>query len=115
MPERRKLPRKYLMYYTRVYDTGTSQLLGHLVDITPEGAMLVSEKPIPAGADYRLRMELTDDVADEPYLEFDARSLWCRPDVNPRFYSTGFQLPSITPQQAAAIQHIVDSYGFRDN
>ena len=115
MEDRRKLKRKSLMIYSRVFDLQTTKLVGHLVNITPEGAMLISETPVPGGQDYRLKMELSPDVADVPYLEFEARSLWCQPDVNPQFYNTGFRFLSIAPESIAIVQKIVEAYRFRDN
>ena len=115
MLERRRVKRKYLLFYTRIFDARTDQLLGHLIDITPRGAMVISERPLPAGAAYRLRLELSPELSAEPFIEFDARSVWCQPDINPRFYNTGFQVAGLTPDQVAIVQHIVDAYGFRDN
>jgi hypothetical protein len=115
MAERRKLPRKYLMYYTRVFVAGSDQLLGHLVDITPEGVMVMSEQPIPTGQTFRLKVELSPDVAEQPDMEFDATSLWCQPDVNPRFHNTGFQVHGLQPHELGIIERIVEFYGFRDN
>ena len=115
MPDRRKTKRKYLMVYTRVFDVHSGNLLGHLVDLTPAGAMLISERQLPAGQDIRLRMELSPEVSDQPYLELDARSLWCQQDVNPQFYNTGFNFLSIAPESIAIVERIVEAYGFRDN
>jgi len=103
------------MYYMRVYDAQTGDLVGNLVDITPRGAMLVSEAPIPTDTVFRLKMELSQDMADKPYLEFTAKSLWCQPDVAPRYYNIGFQLLDVAPQDVEIILRIVDTYGFRDN
>src|SRR5688572_1198956 len=108
MPDRRKTKRKYLMFYTRVFDVQTGELLGHLVDLTSQGAMLISEHPVPAGQDFRLKMELSPEVAAQPYLECDARSLWCQQDVNPQFYNTGFNFLSIAPESIAIVERIVE-------
>jgi hypothetical protein len=115
LDERRKLKRKYLMFYTRVFDVATGNLLGHLVDITPAGAMLISERALPVGDDFRLKMELSPEVARQADLEFDARSVWCQQDVNPQFYNTGFRLAAMTPESEAIVKRIVEVYGFRDN
>lgn len=116
MPEdRRKIKRRYLMYYSRVFDAHTQILLGHLVDITPLGAMLISEKPIETDIDFRLKMELSHDIADKRYLEFESKSLWCRRDIDPSFFNTGFELINVSAEDNAIIKRIVESYGFRDN
>lgn len=114
MKEKRKIKRRYLLYYMRVYDE-TRQQIGNLVDLTPKGAMLVSEHPLPIKTNYQLKLELSEDVADKPYLEFNARSLWCRPDVDPHFYNTGFRILDLSPEDVKIVNRIIEVYGFRDN
>jgi hypothetical protein len=46
MQEKRKLKRRHLIYYLRVFEKNTDTLLGYLVDITPEGIMIMSESPV---------------------------------------------------------------------
>lgn len=113
--DRRKIKRRYLMYYSRVFDAHTQSLLGHLVDITPLGAMVISEKSIETNVPFRLKLELSNDVSDKRYLEFESKSLWCRPDIDPSFYDTGFELINVSDEDKAVIERIVAAYGFRDN
>ncbi len=115
MEEKRKLKRRYLLYYTRVFDREHHNLVGHLADITTEGAMLISEQPLVTDQVYRFKLELSADVAEQPYLEFSARCLWSQPDLNPECYSSGFQLLDLSAEQVAIIERIVATYGFRDN
>jgi len=103
------------MFYSRVFNAQTRELVGHLVDITPQGAMLISEAPLPTNTMFQLKMELSEDIADKPYLEFGAKSLWCQQDIDPHFYNTGFQLLDVPSQDVEIIQRIVEAYGFRDN
>lgn len=114
MRERRRVQRKHLMYYTRIFNDDTGGLVGNLVDITPQGTMIISEMPIPVGKEFRFRMELSDDVADKPHLVFKAQSLWCQPDVVPRYHNTGFKLIDVAPGDVEIIQRIVEMYGFRN-
>ena len=115
MVEKRKTKRRYLLYYMRVYDATTRQQIGNLVDITPRGIMVVSEHPIPEGQTCRLRMELTNEVADKPFMEFSAHSKWCKPDVIPDMYNTGFKILNLAPEDAKIILRIIEEFGFRDN
>lgn len=114
MEERRKLKRRYIMFYSRVFDRKTGELLGYLADLTTEGAMLISEFPIKAGIRYRLRMDLPEDTFMKQDLSFEARSIWCKPDINPKFFVTGFQLIDLPPQDIDIIEQIIKDYGFRD-
>ena len=115
MKDQRKIDRRFLLYYMRVYDTATRQQIGNLVDITPRGIMVVSEHPLPEGQTTRLRMELTDEVADKPFMEFSAHSKWCEPDIIPNMYNTGFEILDITPEDSSIIHQIIEEFGFRDN
>ncbi len=115
MQNRRKTNRRYLLYFIRVYDAATRQQIGNLVDITPQGAMIVGQEPVPAGQTIRLRLELTADVADKPFMEFQSRSIWCHPDLEPSLHNTGFEILELTPEDAGIIQKIIATFGFRDN
>lgn len=115
MYERRKIPRKYMMYYTRIFRMPNGEFIGHLVDITKAGAMLISESPIAVNHTFQLKMELSPDVSDRPFMLFQAKSIWCRKDVDPHFYNTGFQLIEMTEEDLETINRIVEAYGFRSN
>ena len=115
MKDKRKIDRRFLLYYMRVYDTATRQQIGNLVDITPQGIMVVSEHPLPEGQTTRLRMELTEDVSEKPFMEFAATSKWSEPDIIPNMYNTGFEILDLTPEDSRIIHHIIDEFGFRDN
>ena len=115
MENRRKLARRYLLYFVRVFDADTRQQIGNLVDITPQGAMIISPNPIPQGTLIRLQLELTTDIAEKPFLEFPARSKWTHQDLEPSLYATGFEIMELSAENAAIIQKIIETFGFRDN
>ena len=115
MKDKRKISRRFLLYYMRVYDAGTQKQIGNLVDITPRGIMVGSEHPLPEGQTTRLRVEVTDEVTDKPFLEFSAHSKWCEPDIIPNMFNTGFEILDLTPEDSKIIHHIIEEFGFRDN
>jgi hypothetical protein len=115
MEERRKVKRRHLLYYGRVYDENIRRLLGYLVDITENGFMLLSEDRYPVGITRRLKLEVTEDVGQGPYIEFNAKSIWCEHDVDPSRFDTGFEIEDIKPSDKELIQTIIEKYGFRDN
>jgi hypothetical protein len=115
MKDKRRIKRRFLLYYMRIYDAISRQQIGNLVDITPGGIMVVSDHPLPEGQTTRLRMELTNEVAEKPFMEFTAHSKWCQPDVVPNMYNTGYEILDLSPEDAAIIQNINKEFGFRDN
>ena len=112
--EKRRLKRSHLIYYLRVFSRTSNETLGHLVDITPEGAMLISEKPIPVNTHFEFRMLLPTEIFGRTHLDFDAESLWSKRDVNPDFHDTGFRLLNVSVRDTAIISRLIDDYGFRD-
>ncbi len=115
MKERRKIKRRYLLYYVRVYNAASREQIGNLVDITTSGAMIISENPVPEKQRSRLRIELSEDVADKPYMDVEVRAKWCHPDIDPNLYNIGFEIVNISPEDVKIVQRIVETYGFRDN
>lgn len=112
MDERRRIERKDFSYYMRLIDNDTQNLVGHLMDISSGGFKLDSQKPIPANKDFRLRMDLTSDVANKPYMVFVARSKWCEVDpLDPFVYNVGFQLVNISPSDLDIINRMMEKYG----
>ena len=95
MVEKRQLKRRHLIYYLRVFDRTTDQLIGYLVDITTGGLKLMSEEPLDINKTLQLRMELPVETShkfiNKP-VTFDAVSLRSDVDVNPQFYITGFKI-----------------------
>jgi hypothetical protein len=112
--EKRELKRAHLIYYLRVFDRNTEKLLGHLVDLTPKGVMLVSEEPIAVGETFKVRMMLPITVFGKNRIDFEAESLWSTNDINPDFYDTGFRLTGLDPADEELIQSLVKEYGFNE-
>jgi len=114
MPERRKVKRRHLLYYLRVYNARTGRLLGHLADISHGGVMVVSQSRRRLGRTITLRMVLPNQPRRVKIVEFDATTKWCRRDANPDFWDTGFETTGLTRRQASDLETLVDDYGFRD-
>jgi hypothetical protein len=112
--DKRKLKRRHLIYYLRVFSMPTTELLGHLVDITPEGVMIIGEKPVPIEQDFVLHMDLPSEIMGQESIEFKARSRWSRKDVDPSFYGTGFQLLDVPAEDVHIIRRLIKDFGFLD-
>jgi hypothetical protein len=112
--ERRKILRKYLVIYSRVFDRTTGQVLGYLSDLTAVGAMIISDDPMSTLVDVSLRFDLPDPpLFSTDHLNIEARVAWCRPDIDPAFFNIGFEFKEITPEQAHIIEEMIEAYEFR--
>ncbi|MEW6180248.1 MAG: PilZ domain-containing protein [Chloroflexota bacterium] len=114
MEERRKLKRRHIIYYLLVFDRDAHAVLGQVVDITPQGIMLISEQLLEVGRIYNLRLLLPYAIAGKRELLFQAHSKWCQKDLNPDFYDTGFQLLNVGEEEVRTIEWLIEQAGFRD-
>jgi PilZ domain len=115
MQEKRKLKRRHLIYYLRVFEKNADQPIGHMVDISAEGMMLISEDPIKTGNVFVLRMVLPVEIDGSREIIFSAESRWCKEDENPDFYNTGFQLINPSPEHIKITEHLVQEFCFKES
>ena len=114
MSKDRKLNRRHLIYYLRVFDRNTGQLIGHLADITSDGIMLTGEYAVETKTIFQLRMELPEGIKENKQIVFDAKSLWCRRDIDLGFYETGFQLQDLDSKDTEIIERLIGEFGLKD-
>jgi PilZ domain len=112
--DKRKFKRRHLILYLQVIDTDSENILGYLVDITPQGMMLMSEFPIKAGLTFQLKMLVNTDLSQHSYLSFAAKSVWCHKSINSDFYDTGLQLLNVEPNAFHGIETVIEELGFTD-
>ena len=110
MENKRNVERKHLIYYLKVTDQETGQIIGHAVNISNEGILLISEKPIKTGFLFQLKMFLPEKIGDSRHFEFSAVSKWSREDENPDFYNTGFQLNNVSTEAVLVIEGLTDKF-----
>ena len=114
MENKRKLKRRHLIYYLRVFNKKGNKLLGHLVDLTTEGIMLIGEEPVKSGAQLNLKMQLPREIEGKRQVSFNAECIWCRKDINPDFYDSGFKLVKIGPKDVKRIENLILLSSFKD-
>jgi len=114
MQERRKISRKYLAIYSRVFDRVSGRVLGYLSDLTNGGAMIISDTAMAENQDINLRFDLPDpSLFSTDHLNIDAHIVWCRPDIDPAFFNIGFEFKEISPEHAKIIEEMITAYEFR--
>jgi hypothetical protein len=112
--DRRTIKRRHLIFYLRVWELDGNRLLGHVVDITPEGLMLISEQPIATGQEYALEVRLPDTDGNLESMRFRAICRWSDNDVNSDFYDSGFEFLEKRPEDIETLRTLVEEYGFHD-
>ena len=112
--EKRKFERRHLVFYLRIFDGMSSRVLGHLVDISTRGAMLVCDAPIHLNQEFRLRMRLPKEIGGRSELVLNASSRWCRPDTNPDFFVVGFQLAALEAEYEEYIKRLITDFSIEE-
>jgi hypothetical protein len=112
--DRRTIKRRHLIFYLRVWELDGNRPLGHVVDITPEGLMLISEQAIATGQEYALEVRLPETDGKREPMRFRAICRWSDNDVNPDFYDSGFEFLEKRPEDIETLRTLVEEYGFHD-
>jgi hypothetical protein len=96
----------------QVLDDATKQIVGYLSDISTGGFKLDCDKRIPVGQDFRLSIQLNNEIADKTSMVFIARSKWCRPDhIDPTSFNAGFEIVNMAPSDMLIFQRMFEKYG----
>lgn len=111
---KRDLKRHYLIYYLRVFNRDNGEVLGHLVDITPKGIMIMRDSPLEVGVNYKLRLRWRNSAGKLQLADFEGVCRWCRPDVNPDFYGAGFAISTASEEHVEAIRGLILDLGMPD-
>jgi len=111
MPERRNTSRKKFSFYMSVIDDDTRAIIGHMVEVSASGLQLETVGPLPLNKEYYLRVELTADLGNVPFIVFIGRSRWCNiDDIQPNLYHCGFEIVEIMPEDKEIFLRIVEKY-----
>jgi hypothetical protein len=112
--DRRTIKRRHLIFYLRVWELDEDRPLGHVVDISPEGLMLISEEPLTTSREYTLEVRLPNTEGTLLPMRFRAICRWSDNDVNPAFYDSGFEFMEKRTEDIETIRNLVEEYGFHD-
>ena len=110
--ERRRQIRRKFTYYMQVVDANTLQLVGYLSDISMIGIKVDANRPLPIGANFKLRVDLNSELANKTYMTFTGHSRWCEVDRSePNSYNVGFEVDIASREDASIFQRMYEQYG----
>jgi hypothetical protein len=108
--ERRALKRWHLIFYLRVFDEESAAVLGHIVDISESGMMLVSDDPIPVCKDFHVWVDVPSETGPRQRIQLKVRSLWSHNDINPDFYDTGFFIKDASADTVDKLTQLIEDF-----
>ena len=107
MHERRKNSRRRLAFPAVVIDGSSGEIMGHIGNITPEGVMLRSERPVKIDGVFSLQIPLPDEIEGCSKLEVQAHSLWTQQASDPNVHVTGFEFLNISVTESRIIELLI--------
>jgi hypothetical protein len=106
--DERNQERWLLIHALRVFNAENNDILGHLVNVTTEGILLISETPLEIDKEYQLKMAIPVGDGETTNIELDARSVWTKTDEDPHFHKTGFQFTFCSDESVQAISALIE-------
>jgi hypothetical protein len=112
--EARTMKRRQLVYYLKIYDVDSGEQVGNLVDITTKGCKIISKNPLPEATAMTLRLDLPEGFYSLAHVILSGKTLWSRPDINPDFHVTGFEVPNLGVEERKVIRQLIAQTAFND-
>ena len=92
MKELRKKTRGYTNDYFLVFEIETGEILGRLMNLTPDGIMLISDNENELNKTIKSRMILPELVDGKKEIYFDLQARWCQKNKRADWYETGYEI-----------------------
>jgi hypothetical protein len=96
-----------------VLDEASGEVLGQVGNLTIEGVMICSDRPLEIDRLYSLQIELPDEVDGRSRLNLLARSLWCQRAGIPAHYATGLELLNLEEADKRVIELLIQDAVFQ--
>ena len=88
----RLIQRHQLTFFLKVFNRFTDKPIGYLGNVSDGGLMLISQLPMLVDANFEFRIKLPGAAGEVQFIDLTARCLWCREDLTPHYYDSGFIL-----------------------
>ena len=100
---KRASDRLTLHHYINVRNLSSGLIVGEVVNLTPEGLMIVSDEAFARNTIYPVQFILPQPIGRLSHIELGIECLWCRQaDTSDRFWS-GYQIIDASTEAQQAI------------
>lgn len=82
------------------------QAVGHVVNLSHRGFMLIGPEPMPENQLQTLTMDLPEIVDGVDSVSFEARCVWCQRSSFGKDYGAGFQIERISEPDASRLRFL---------
>jgi hypothetical protein len=112
MRNHRRIERHQLPYYLKVYNRITDKPMGYIGNVSLDGLLLISELRMLVGARFDMRIKIPGCDGVQHYIDFSATCQWCREDVTPGGYDSGFELVAPSAEYVEMVDALRHYFSF---
>lgn len=110
MPHRKHKRTRHI-YRLRARITGSDRpFVGQLVNVNPEGMMLIAQEPLPLNTLLNLEVELPHNAMGQGSVEFEAVVRWCEPGEVGEQYGIGMYLEHVPDTSRELLQELMTRF-----
>jgi len=113
--DNRREPRVKLLYYLKVYNRQTREVIGQVLDITSQGFNLLCRDHVKVGDVQHCVLEMPGEDYAKTSVNLDIECRWGKHDTTPGFFSSGFQFKRISHEQRGWIKQLIADYARSPN
>ncbi|MGE0084368.1 MAG: PilZ domain-containing protein [Desulfococcaceae bacterium] len=104
MKDKRTADRRNLQRYLKVFDQESGGFVGHLVNISAGGMLMVSENPVQPDTNLQMCIEMVSEK-----IPVKVRCVWCREDPEIESYNIGFNLFAPEPETDVKLKMLIQT------
>lgn len=108
-----RIARHQLPYYLKVFNRFTDKPIGNIGNVSHDGLMLISQLPMLVNARFDMRLKIPGQDGQMHHIDFYATCQWCRADVSPGSYDSGFALVAAPAQYRELVDALRHYFSFR--
>ena len=109
----RLIQRHQLTCFLKVFNRFTDKPIGYLGNVSDGGLMLISQLPMLVDANFEFRIKLPGADGEVQFIDLTARCLWCREDLTPHYYDSGFILYQPPAEYSGLISALQRYFSFQ--
>ncbi len=100
------IPQSFFM----VYDQNTENVVGHLLDISVKGLMIIGEIQFAQDTWYQFYLNFSPLSGYELQKPFDLRCAWMKSTASNEYFIAGFELIKADPEHIQIIKQLIERF-----
>jgi len=110
MSDRRNQARRRTSDYFLVYDSETNELVGRVIDLTIDGARMISETPVTVPRVVQCKLVMPRMIGRHRDLYIEAECKWCKKNHRLGWHESGYEFVNISEENHRIISELIGDW-----